>query len=83
MTATVAVAMSDGFATLAAVTLIAFGEGAAAGAVKFPALSIEPHDCPEHPCPDTALEIVHVTPVFETPATFAMNWNCCEGSRKA
>lgn len=73
MTATVAVAVSDGFATPVAVMLIAFGEGAALGAVKFPALSIEPHDAPAHPSPGTALEIAHVSPVFETPVTFAMN----------
>lgn len=73
MTATVAVAVSDGFARLVTVMLIAFGEGAAPGAMKFPALSIEPHDAPEHPWPGTALEIVHATPVFETPVAFAMN----------
>jgi hypothetical protein len=38
-----------------------------------PALSIEPHNAPEHPCPTSALEMVHATPAFETPVTAAMN----------
>lgn len=72
-TATVAVAVSDGFALLVAVMLMAFGEGAPLGAVKFPLSSIEPHDAPEHPWPGAALEIVHVMLVSDIPATLAMN----------
>lgn len=47
--ATVAVADEVGSAALVAMTEMAFGEGATAGAVQLPALSIEPHDGPEHP----------------------------------
>lgn len=49
VSATVAVAESDGFATLVAVMAMAFGEGATAGAVKSPLPSMEPHSAPEQP----------------------------------
>lgn len=44
-------------------------------------MSIEPQDAPVQPCPGTAVAIVQVTLVFETPVTFAMNWNGCDGAR--
>lgn len=78
-----AVAKSDGFATLVAVMVMALGEGAIAGAVKLPALSMEPHAAPVQPWPVTAEETLHVTDGLASAEVSAMNWNCCDGARKA
>lgn len=83
VSATVAVAESDGFATLVAVMAMAFGEGATAGAVKFPLPSTEPQSAPEQPWPGTAEETLQVTAALERAEALARNRNCCDGARNA
>lgn len=75
VTATVAVADFVASAWLVAVTATALGEGALAGAVYRPLLSIVPQAVPLQPCPGTALATLQVTAVFEIPLTAARN--CC------
>ena len=58
-------------ATLVAVTVTVFGDGAVAGAVYKPLAEIVPHAGPAQPAPVT----VHVTAVLELPVTVALN--CC------
>jgi hypothetical protein len=59
----------DGSAKLVAITVTVSGEGTAEGAVYRPALLTVPQDEPLHPAPCT----LHVTAVFEVPATDAFN----------
>lgn len=75
VTATVAVADFVGSAWLVAVAAMALGEGALAGAVYRPLLSIVPQALPLQPCPGTAPATLQVTAVFEIPLTAAVN--CC------
>ena len=71
--ATIAVADLLGSASLVAITAMAFGEGAADGAVYKPLASTEPHAVPAHPWPVTPLCTVQVTPVLALFATVAVN----------
>jgi hypothetical protein len=59
----------NGSAKLVAVTVTVAGEGTAGGAVKSPLPLIVPQAAALHPEPCT----VHCTPVFEVPATDALN----------
>jgi hypothetical protein len=58
-------------AALVAVTVIAFGEGAAAGAVYIPLALIVPHVAPLHPAPVTALATLQVTVLLVELVTVA------------
>jgi hypothetical protein len=75
VTATAALADFVESAWLVAVTAMALGDGAFAGAMYRPLLSIVPQTLPLQPCPGTALPTLQVTAVFEIPLTTAVN--CC------
>lgn len=72
---TVAVANCDKSAKLVAITEIAFGEGAASGAVYTPFASIVPQAVPLHPVPDTPPARDQITLVLLVPVTAAVNCN--------
>jgi hypothetical protein len=71
--AMVAAADFVGSAWLVAVTKIAFGDGAAAGAEYNPPAFTNPHAVPPQPCPATALATLQFTAVFALPLTSAEN----------
>ena len=60
-------------AWLVAVIEIAFGEGAAVGAVYSPFASTDPHAAPPQPCPATPLCTLHITAVLLVSVTDAKN----------
>lgn len=73
VSATVAEADFVGSAWLVAITEMAFGDGAAVGAVYRPLALTEPQAAPAHPWPATALAMLQLTAVFVLPVTVAKN----------
>ncbi len=74
-TATTAVSVTGGVASVVATTAIAFGDGAAPGAVNNPLELTVPHATPVHPEPGTADATDHVAGTLD-PSGFCTK-NCC------